>query len=189
MQCTRAAPLNKQYQSYILFRIRTLYQSYILFRTVPVSHPVHNYQTVPELLPIYNTLYHSALTQGIRATSFTEHTHPDPHAVQYKQTTTARLCTSEIIHIFFHLCNDRDGFPGAEETGLPGMALTALATCCVELTPAATHVETPPSVAPPTGEPKVVGITEWCGVIGPGVWTNVVVAAVGLGMDTDTWNA
>jgi hypothetical protein len=42
------------------------------------------------------------------------------------------------------------------------MALTALATCCVELTPPVTvpHVETPPSPAPPTGEPRVVGITE-----------------------------
>ena len=69
------------------------------------------------------------------------------------------------------------------------MVLTALPTCCVELTPPAPHVETPPSPAPPTGEPKVVGINEWCGVMEPGVWTNVVVAAVGLGIDTDTWNA
>jgi hypothetical protein len=61
---------------------------------------------------------------------------------------------------FFHLCNDSDGFPGAEAAAGPAaMALIALATCCVELTPLVPHVETPPSPAPPTGEPKAVGIT------------------------------
>jgi len=73
---------------------------------------------------------------------------------------TARLCACDIINIFLHLCNDRDGFPGVEAAGLPGMALTALPTCCVVLTPPVPHVETPPSATPPTGEPKVVGITE-----------------------------
>lgn len=62
-------------------------------------------------------------------------------------------------YTFFHLCNDRDGFTGAEAAGPPGMVLTALPTCCVELTPPVPHVETTPSPAPPTGEPKVVGIT------------------------------
>jgi hypothetical protein len=83
----------------------------------------------------------------------------------YSQTVYMRLSYT----FFFHLCNDSDGFPGAEEeeeeeeaaaaAGPPGMTLIALATCCVELTPLVPHVETPPSPAPPTGEPKVVGIT------------------------------
>lgn len=62
--------------------------------------------------------------------------------------------------VFIHLCNDRDGFPGAEGDGPPGMELTALPTCCVEPTLPVPHVGTPPSPALPTGEPKVVGITE-----------------------------
>jgi hypothetical protein len=69
------------------------------------------------------------------------------------------------------------------------MEPTALATCCVEPTPPVPHVGTPASPAPPTGGLKVVGIIEWCEVMVPGVWTIVVVAAVGLGIDTDTWNA
>lgn len=62
--------------------------------------------------------------------------------------------------IFIHLCKDKDGFPAAEEAGPPGMGPTALPTCCVDPTPPVPHAATPPIPVLPTGEPKVVGITE-----------------------------